>query len=369
MASLELVNISKNFGKKIALDQISFKASEGEMFCLLGSSGAGKSTTLNIISGIVRPDTGQVIIGEIDCSSSSPQERNVATAFENYALYPHMSVKQNMLFPLNSPLRKKELSKSEKEEHVKKIANMLGIGSLLERPPDELSGGQKQRVALGRTLVRTPNIFLLDEPISHLDAKLRHRMRSELKKIQQEFGITTIYSTPDQLEALSMADRIAVIREGVIQQIGNPDDLYYQPKNIYVAQFLGDPPMNLFPVDYTGDHVVVDCDSPYKIPIPKKDRGILADSIGSCQLILGVRPIDISIVPVDDPSASTKGKIKIVETLGQTTIVIVEVESEEIRIKTHTEKVPEVGTNIGMFYNLDNFYYFNRDTTESIRLN
>lgn len=367
MASLELVNITKTFDKTIALNDFSFKTGEGEMFCLLGSSGAGKSTTLNIVSGIVKPDSGMVMIDGTDCSGRSPQERNVATAFENYALYPHMSVKQNMLFPLNSPSRRKEKSKSEKIEHVKRIAEMLGIGELLERSPDELSGGQKQRVALGRTLVRTPNIFLLDEPISHLDAKLRHRMRSELKKIQRDFGVTTIYSTPDQLEALSMADTIAVIKEGVIQQIGTPDELYYHPKNIYVAQFLGDPPMNLFPVDYTGNEVIVECDSPYKIAIPQKDRGTLSNSIGACQLILGVRPVDISIVPFDDPSASTKGTIKLIETLGQTTIVIVQVESEEIRIKTHTEKVPDIGSNIGMAYKSDNFYYFDRDTEISIK--
>lgn len=367
MASLELKNITKTFGKVVALNDVSFQCKEGEMFCLLGSSGAGKSTTINVISGVVKPDSGQVLLGQEDFSNVFPQDRNVATAFENYALYPHMSVRENLLFPLNSPIRRKQMTKSEKAEHVRRIAEMLGIEELLDRPPDELSGGQKQRVALGRTLVRTPNVFLLDEPISHLDAKLRHRMRSELKRIQRDFGVTTFYATPDQLEALSMADTIAIIREGVIQQIGTPDDVYYKPKNIYVAQFLGDPPMNLFPVDYQDGTLIVDCESPYKIPVPEKDYQDLADKTGSCQLFMGVRPVDISITSADAPDALTKGEIKIVETLGQTTIVNVQVESEEIKIKTHTEKVPAVGTVVGMAYNIDNLYYFDRETTLSIR--
>jgi multiple sugar transport system ATP-binding protein len=363
MASLELQKITKTFGKKIALEDVSFKCKEGEMFCLLGASGAGKSTTINIISGIIPPDSGKILIGEKDFSGAFPQDRNIATAFENYALYPHMTVRENLLFPLNSPVRKKESSKAEKEERVKNVAEMLGIAELLERLPQELSGGQKQRVALGRTLVRRPNIFLLDEPISHLDAKLRHRMRSELKRIQKEFGITTLYSTPDQLEALSMADTIAVIKEGKIQQIGTPDDVYYKPCNIYVAQFLGDPPMNLFAVDYQGSYAIVDCDSPYKLPISEKDQKMLNEKMGSCQLIIGVRPRDIKFVNPDDPKALIKGVIKIVETLGQTTIVNVQVESESIKVKTYTETVPAVGSVVGMMYDLDNFYYFDRNTS------
>ncbi|NMB62289.1 MAG: ABC transporter ATP-binding protein [Chloroflexi bacterium] len=366
MASLELQNITKTFGKKIALDDVSFKCKEGEMFCLLGASGAGKSTCINVISGVVQPDAGKVLLGGEDCSDAFPQARNVATAFENYALYPHMTVRENLLFPLNSPIRKKRSSKAEKEARVREVAEMLGIQELLERHPQELSGGQKQRVALGRTLVRRPNMFLLDEPISHLDAKLRHRMRSELKRIQREFGVTTLYSTPDQLEALSMADTVAVIREGVVQQIGTPDEVYYKPRNIFVAQFLGDPPMNLLPVDYQGDFAVVDCQSPYKLPIPRKDQNLLNEKIGSCQIVIGVRPRDIRFVNPDDPSALTKGTIKIVETLGQTTIVNVQVVSEEIKVKTHTDSVPKVGTQIGMAYDLDNLYYFDRDTSLSI---
>jgi len=367
MASLELRNITKRFGNVVALNNVNLICNEGEMFCLLGSSGAGKSTMINVISGVVKPDEGNVLIGGEDYSDVFAQDRNVATAFENYALYPHMSVRENLLFPLNSPKRKKDLSKTEKNEHVTRIADMLGIGELLDRPPDELSGGQKQRVALGRTLVRTPNLFLLDEPISHLDAKLRHRMRSELKRIQKEFGVTTFYATPDQLEALSMADTIAILKEGIIQQIGSPDDVYYHPKNVYVAQFLGDPPMNLFPVDYRDGGLIVDCDSPYKIPVPQQDRKYLEDKIGACQLWLGVRPVDISITKLDDVDTFTRGEIKIVETLGQTTIVNVQVESEEIKIKTHTESVPAVGTIVGMTYNINNLYYFDRESTMSIR--
>lgn len=366
MASLELQNITKTFGKKVALKDVSFHCKEGEMFCLLGASGAGKSTSINVISGVLEPDSGKVLIGNVDQSDVFPQDRNIATAFENYALYPHMTVRENLLFPLNSPIRKKQYSKEQKEVRVKEVAEMLGISELLQRKPQELSGGQKQRVALGRTLVRRPNAFLLDEPISHLDAKLRHRMRSELKRIQREFGVTTLYSTPDQLEALSMADTIAVLREGEIQQIGTPDDIYYKPNNIYVAQFLGDPPMNLLPVDYQGSFVVVDCDSPYKLPIPQKDQQILNEKLGSCQIMVGVRPRDIRFVTADDKEALTKGTIKIVETLGQTTIVNVQVASEEIKVKTHTDLVPKVGTQIGMVYDLQNLYYFDRETSLSI---
>ncbi len=197
----------------------------------------------------MQPDAGKVLLGGEDCSDAFPQLEMLQPPLKIMRFIPHMTVRETCLFPLNSPIRKKRSSKAEKEARVREVAEMLGIQELRERHPQELSGGQKQRVALGRTLVRRPNMFLLDEPISHLDAKLRHRMRSELKRIQREFGVTTLYSTPDQLEALSMADTVAVIREGVVQQIGTPDEVYYKPRNIFVAQFLGDPPMNLLPVD------------------------------------------------------------------------------------------------------------------------
>ncbi|MEW5818130.1 MAG: ABC transporter ATP-binding protein [Spirochaetota bacterium] len=362
MAKVELQNITKRFGKVTAIENVNLTIQDGEFFCLLGASGAGKSTTINIISGIEKADNGKVLINDRDITAAFPQERDIATAFESYALYPHFTVYRNLMFPLEAPERRRLFSKQSKEMQVIEVAKMLGIEELLHRYPRELSGGQKQRVALGRTLVRRPQAYMLDEPIAHLDAKLRHRMRSELKKIQKDLGITTLYATPDQLEALSMGDTIAVLNKGKLEQIGTHDEIYYQPANLYVATFVGDPPMNIFEVDYKGAYAIVKFDTPYRVPIPEKSRIMLAEKTGGRRLIIGIRPKDIRLVSPSDPSSHVGGEVIFLDTLGQTSIVTVRNKTNTIKVKINSNELPEMRSTVGLEFDVERFFYFDAET-------
>jgi ABC-type sugar transport system ATPase subunit len=366
MAKVILENVTKRFGKVTALDQVDLTIKDGEFFVLLGASGAGKSTTINVISGIEIADEGKVFLDEGEVTRAFPQDRNIATAFESYALYPHFTVYQNLMFPLEAPRRKRTYSKESREERVREVAAMLGIAELLQRYPRELSGGQKQRVALGRTLVRRPKAYLLDEPIAHLDAKLRHRMRAELKKIQREMGITTLYATPDQLEAMAMGDTVAVLHKGKIEQVGTPDEIYYKPSNLYVAEFVGDPPMNILPVDYRGEYAVVECDPPYQIPISNESQRLLTEKNVEHQLKVGLRPKDIKMVPASDPRAHAQGTVSLIDTLGQTSIVTVVFGKSEIKAKINSNDLPELHSKIGLEYDINSLYFF--DATTGIRV-
>lgn len=362
MAKLELRNIWKTFGKTPALQGITFNCKDGEMFCLLGPSGAGKSTTIRVISGLEKPEKGQVILDGQDITRLFPQNRNMATAFESYALYPHLTVFDNLAFPLQAPIRAANYTKADIERNVKEVAELLSIGELLARYPKELSGGQRQRVALGRALIRKPKLYLLDEPIAHLDAKLRHRMRGELRKIQTQLGITTIYATPDQLEALSMADTIAVINKGKIEQIGPPDEIYRRPINVFVAHFVGDPPMNIMSCRFNGESLSLYEHPAFRFIIPAPDRSLLAGQTGHDIFKVGVRPKDIRLVAEDDTAAHARGRAREVDTLGQTTIVTVEVGPVEIKAKVATRDAPDRNSNIGLILDSSKLYYFNADT-------
>jgi multiple sugar transport system ATP-binding protein len=366
MATLELNNVTRKFGAVTAMNQVSFAADEGGFFVILGAPGAGKTTTINTICGIEKVDSGRISLGGKDITEELPQTRDIATAFENYALYPHMTVFQNLLFPLESPLRAKEMSKNDRVKRVKEIAEMLSIGELLNRRPRELSGGQKQRVSLGRTLIRRPKLYLLDEPIAHLDAKLRHRMRSELKKIQKEFGITAVYATPDQLEALSMADTIAVLNKGVVEQVGKPDDIYYHPTNIYVAGFISDPPMNFMPAKLGDGCLDLTWGEPCRISLAAGDLSALKQKLAGSPVKLGVRPVDISFVPPADSRAQMRGEVMMLDTLGQTSIINVRVGPNTVMAKVSSDNRPERGTSVGLCLNMERVLYF--DATSGLRI-
>jgi multiple sugar transport system ATP-binding protein len=256
MAELVLQNLTKDYGKLRAANNISLKVEDGEFIVILGPSGAGKTTTLKLIAGVETPTSGMVYIGGKLMNAVEPHKRNVAMAFESYALYPHYTVRDNMAFPLKAPGRR--FSQAEISQRVTDVAEMLNIQGLLDRLPKNLSNGQRQRVALGRAMVREPEVLLLDEPISHLDAKLRHRMRTEFKALESVIRFTTIYVTHDYLEALSLGDRLVVLQKGEIQQIGKPDEVFANPVNTFVAQILGHPQINLVEttVRRTGDKVV-----------------------------------------------------------------------------------------------------------------
>ncbi len=248
-----LENLTKKFparGKKgdevIAVNNFTFEIPDGSLVGLLGPSGCGKSTTLNLISGLLRPTEGNILFGEDDVTAFPPEKRGVGLVFQNYALYPHLTVMQNIIFPLQNLRGKDKLSRAEMEAKAYDIAKLVQIENLMERKPNELSGGQQQRVAIARALVKMPRVLLLDEPLSNLDARLRLQTREEIKRIQQETGITTIFVTHDQEEAMSISDLIVVMKDGIVQQIGKPQEVYDDPKNLFVAKFLGTPPINVF---------------------------------------------------------------------------------------------------------------------------
>ncbi len=249
-----LQNLTKKFPGRdrkrredvIAVNDFTFEIPDGELIGLLGPSGCGKSTTLNLISGLVKPTSGRIFFGEDDVTDLPPENRGIGLVFQNYALYPHLTVRQNILFPLENLKGKDRLTKSQMTERALQAARLVQIEELMERKPKELSGGQQQRVAIARALVKRPRVLLLDEPLSNLDARLRLQTREEIRRIQKETGITTIFVTHDQEEAMSISDRIVVMRDGVVQQIGKPQEVYDNPVNLFVAKFLGTPPINVF---------------------------------------------------------------------------------------------------------------------------
>ena len=300
MPKLELRNIGKSFGATVALSDVSLSCAEGEFVSILGPSGAGKSTILKTVAGISKPDSGRVLIDGADVTDRSIQERNVAMAFENYSLYPQMKVYDNIAFPLRAPVRRHLFTAERARARVLHVARILDIEPYLDRLPAQLSGGQRQRVSLARAMVREPTVFLLDEPLAHLDAKLKFQTRTRLKQLAAEIGATTLYVTHDFREALSLSDRIAVLREGRVEQIGTPYDIYYAPATDFVAALVGDPPMNLLDgrLDETGGRLrfAIDTDAaPILVDLP----AWLAPAGASGALRLGCRPAHIAVARPD----------------------------------------------------------------------
>ncbi len=289
MAEVRFENVNKRFGQTIAVSDFSLEIPDKEFVVLVGPSGCGKTTVLRLLSGLEEPDEGKIFIGHRLVNDVPPRDRDIAMVFQSYALYPHMSVHDNMAFGLS--LRK--TPKPEIERRVKEAARILGIEDLLKRKPRQLSGGQRQRVALGRAIVREPAAFLLDEPLSNLDAKLRVQTRAELSKLHQRLGTTFIYVTHDQVEAMTMATVIAVMNKGVLQQVGKPQDLYEKPGNVFVAGFIGSPAMNFFDVivKSASDGIYLDAGS-FQVPVPEERAGILHEYLDK-KIIFGIRPEDI----------------------------------------------------------------------------
>ncbi len=309
-----LQNVTKKFparGKKgedvVAVNDFSFEIPDGELIGLLGPSGCGKSTTLNLICGLQKPSSGKIFFGTDDVTELPPEHRGIGLVFQNYALYPHLTVLQNILFPLENLKGKQKLSKEEMKKRAYQAASLVQIENLMERRPSELSGGQQQRVAIARALVKMPRVLLLDEPLSNLDARLRLQTREEIRRIQKETGITTVFVTHDQEEAMSISDRIVVMKDGIVQQIGKPQDVYDDPINLFVAKFLGTPPINIFEGEiksnqlYIGDDAVLNLKTipNHKVYVGIRPEGFLPDENGSLRCSLkGVEVMgrDISIL-------------------------------------------------------------------------
>lgn len=361
---VRIMNLSKTFfslrGEVRALTDVSLEIKDKEFFVLLGPSGCGKSTLLNLIAGLERPTKGEILFDDKIISSKgkkiflTPKERNVAFVFQSYALYPHLSVSENIAFPLKV-MKNKGV---DIKDAIKRVASMLKISDLLPAKPAELSGGQRQRVAIARAIVRQPNVFLLDEPLSNLDAQLRTSMRLELKNLQHKLGITTIYVTHDQVEAMSLGDRIAVLKEGRIIQIGSPQELYKTPVNTFVAQFIGSPPMNLFETSFiedSGEYFVRFGNKRLKVSQEKKKE---ADRLKSRPFILGIRPEDIIIHPLSLAiPGSFKAKVTSIEPLGKEALLNVWAEGRNITVLASDK---EVGVNdtLKIEFNLKRCHFF-----------
>jgi multiple sugar transport system ATP-binding protein len=313
MAKVELVDVVKRFGDMEVVHGINLQIEENEFIVLVGPSGCGKSTTLRMIAGLESISAGEIRIGDRVINDVPPKDRNIAMVFQNYALYPHMTVFENMAFSLKMQKRPKR----EIEHKVRETSNILGLGEMLQRKPASLSGGQRQRVAMGRAIVRRPDVFLFDEPLSNLDAQLRTQMRMELKKLHLQLQTTTIYVTHDQIEAMTLADRIVILKDGYIQQVGSPVEVYENPVNIFVAKFIGNPPMNIFSGQvrqHNGGFILKIKDLALPLPAPK--AGALQEG---AEIMVGLRPDALkaadSLHLIPEPWRF-EGEVVIAETLG-----------------------------------------------------
>jgi multiple sugar transport system ATP-binding protein len=316
MAEVVLRDVVKTYGEVVAVDRVSLTVADGEFVALVGPSGCGKTTTLNLIAGLIELTAGEILIGDRDVSDLDPKDRDIAMVFQNYALYPTKSVYANLEFPL----KMRGIKKEERDKRIRQTAELLSITPLLARRPRELSGGQQQRVALGRALVRNPKAFLMDEPLSNLDAKLRVQMRAELKRFHQDLRATVVYVTHDQLEAMTMSDKIAVMHGGLLQQYGSPDEIYNRPVNTFVAGFIGSPAMNMLAGTFNGGadgKAAIDGEG-WRMPLSAMNARRAAASSGG--VIVGVRHNHVRIAHAETPGAQP-GKIYTVEPTGDITFV------------------------------------------------
>jgi multiple sugar transport system ATP-binding protein len=323
MADVRIEGVTKRFGEVAAVRELSLHVNDHEFLTLLGPSGCGKTTTMRCIVGLERPDAGEVWIGEHRVTGLPPRQRDVALVFQNYALYPHMSVRDNIGYPL----KLRGVGAAQREVAIRETADLFSIGHLLDRYPRQLSGGEQQRVALSRAVVRHPKVFLMDEPLSNIDALLRVLMRAELKRLQQRLGITTIFVTHDQVEAMTLSDRIVVMEMGEVRQVGSPLDIYHRPVNLFVARFVGSPPMNFF----TG--VLERQNGTWSFASPQLRLTLSAAAAhAGGDVTLGARPEEISISAAAVPDAPV-GEVLVVEPLGHETIVHVTLSSEIVRVR------------------------------------
>ncbi len=366
MASVTYDHVTKKYGDVTALKDLNLEIHDKEFLVLVGPSGCGKSTALRCLAGLEEITEGQIRIGDRVVNDVPPKDRDIAMVFQSYALYPHMSVYDNMAFGLK--LRK--TPKDEIKRRVHEAAKILGIEAYLDRKPKALSGGQRQRVALGRALVREPSVFLLDEPLSNLDAKLRVQTRAEITKLHKKLATTFIYVTHDQVEAMTMADRIAVMKDGVLQQVDTPQNLYDHPTNLFVAGFIGSPSMNFFNGTLTGDanEMYVDTGA-FRLRLHDTLVAKVKDHLGK-KVVLGVRPEDVhnpEFVPVGVTGARVKARVELTELMGSEIYVyFVTGEDQNFIGRIDPRARYNLGDEVEVVFNLDSIHLFDQDTEKTL---
>jgi len=366
VAEVRFEHVYKRFGETVAVKDFNLKIPDKEFLVLVGPSGCGKSTVLRLLAGLEEISEGNIFIGDRLVNNMAPKDRDIAMVFQSYALYPHMSVYDNMAFGLS--LRK--TPKKDIDRRVKEAAQILGIENLLKRKPRQLSGGQRQRVALGRAIVREPAAFLLDEPLSNLDAKLRVQTRAELSKLYQRLGTTFVYVTHDQVEAMTMATSIAVLNLGVLQQVGTPEELYNRPGNQFVAGFIGSPSMNFFDAVVVQDKDKVCClESPgFRVPVPEEKRDKLL-SYGGKKVVLGIRPEDIHMpeyVPTGIIASPVKADVDVIEMMGNELYLHLLTGDKPFLARVDPRSKTKAGQHIEIVFNMDNVHAFDPETGNAI---
>jgi multiple sugar transport system ATP-binding protein len=357
MASVTYDHVNKKFGDFLAINDLNIKVEDKEFLVLVGPSGCGKTTALRCLAGLEEVTSGRVLIGDNVVNDVAPKDRDIAMVFQSYALYPHMTVYDNMAFGLK--LRK--VPKEDIKRRVEEAAQILGIEQLLKRRPRELSGGQRQRVALGRAIVREPKVFLLDEPLSNLDAKLRVQTRTEISKLHQRLQTTFIYVTHDQTEAMTMATRIAVMNKGVLQQMDTPQQLYDKPANLFVAGFIGSPAMNFFQAHLRkdGNDLYVDTGA-FKVKIPS-DRNAVYMPLAGKEVVFGIRPEDIfnpNFTPPGINAATIEAKVDVTELMGNEIYLYMVAGKENFVARVDPRTRFSIGDNVQLVFNMDNFHIF-----------
>jgi len=357
MSDLKVQNLHRNFGNVTALDGMEFDIADGEFFCLLGPSSSGKTTTLRAIAGLEELAQGAVHFAGDDVTDAPVQGRGMSMIFQTFALYPHLSVEAN----LAHPMRRSGASNADVKKRVSEVAELLRVTHTLKRKPSTLSGGEQQRVAIGRAIVQRPKLLLLDEPLTNLDAKLRHDMRAEFKRLHRELGMTMLYATPDQLEALTMGERVGVMRDGKVVAIGTPRDLYETPGDTYVAQMIGSPPINFLHTTGSGDNAV---------DLPFLGQPVSTPGVSSGQPVtLGLRPHDIGLAGGGATrAASFNAKIHLTEPLGDVTVIDVATEDTSMKMVLREEIAAKysVGQDIQIGFDPDDLHIF--DQTSGLRL-
>jgi multiple sugar transport system ATP-binding protein len=369
MARVVLEHITKKFGDVLAVNDLNIDVRDREFLVLVGPSGCGKSTALRMIAGLEEASSGDIVIGDRRVNDVPPKDRDIAMVFQSYALYPHMTVYDNMAFGLK--LRK--VPKPEIDRRVKEAAEILSLGGLLQRKPKQLSGGQRQRVALGRAIVRDPQVFLMDEPLSNLDAKLRVQTRAELIKLHQRLQATVIYVTHDQVEAMTMGNRIAVMKDGILQQLDTPQALYDRPANMFVAGFIGSPSMNFFPGALSGsDGTLTASMAGMTLRIPQ-GRGVGLASMSGRDVVFGLRPEDIYARGMEAPGHGTptddvcgKAMVEVVEPLGGEQFVYLEAGGQEFTSRMDSRVKATPGEALELVFDTSRLHVFDKQTERAL---